>query len=212
MIARQVLLGRAPCRNIVARSEAAKRQAYQALFIATACNTAPRRVMLLRHLTITGDVSKHHLATLSSMGSIRSGQLMRWAAGALVLLLVHALAAPRSAWAGCNHLVGLRSDASLQFDDLDGLIQGNPIARSSDDLARGSQGPNRDRPCSGMSCSGRFPMPVSTASHGSERSDQWGALATVAVVLCPSPSAGPSHEPGPRASGQATSIFHPPRA
>jgi len=176
------------------------------------CNTAPRRVMLLRHLTSRQDVSKHHLSTSSSMKSIRSERLMRLSTGALVLLLVHGLGALRSAWAGCNHLVASRSDSFLKFDQLDELNQGNSIGSSSGDLARGSQGPNRNKPCSGLSCSGRVPLPVSTASQGPEDSDQWGALATVAVVLSPSPSARPSDEPGPRASGQAASIFHPPRA
>ena len=129
-----------------------------------------------------------------------------------MLLLVHSVGALPSAWAGCNHLVSSRSDAFLKFDQLDELIQGNAIARSSDDLARGSQGPNRERPCTGMSCSGRVPLPVSTASHGPEGSDQWGALATITVVLSPSLSAHPSDEPGSRASGQAAFIFHPPRA
>ncbi len=167
--------------------------------------------MLIGHLIITQDVSQHHLATISSMGSIRSWQLMRWATEALVLLLVHALGASHSAWAGCNHRVSSRSDAFVKFDQLDGLIQGNSIAPSSDDPARSSQGPNRNRPCSGMSCSGRVPLPLSTAPQGPEGADQWGALATAAVVLSGAPSAHPSDEPGRRASGQAASIFHPPR-
>jgi hypothetical protein len=163
------------------------------------------------HVTVTRDVSKHHLSTPSSMGSIRSRQLMRWAAGALVVLLVHSLGASRSVWAGCNHLVGSRSDSFLKFDQFDKLIQGDSIAPSSDDLAGGSQGPNRNRPCSGMSCSGRVPLPVSTASQGPEGSDQWGALTTVVVVVSPSASGRPSDELGQRASGQAAFIFHPPR-
>ncbi len=184
---------------------------YQTLFSFSPCNTAPRRIMLLRRTSNDG-VSKHHFLIASSMGSIRYGQLMRWVTGALMLLLVQGVGAPRSAWAGCNHLVSSRSDAFLKFDQLDELIQGHSIASSSDDLAQGSRVPKRNRPCSGMSCSGRVPMPVSTASQGFEGFDQWGALATVADVLSPSLSARPADEPGPRAKGQATSIFHPPRA
>jgi hypothetical protein len=145
------------------------------------------------------------------MRSIRSERLAWLATGALVLLVLHGLGAQRSAWAGCNHLVASRSDSLLKFDQLDELIQGKSVALSSDDGTQDSQRPNRDKPCSGVNCSSRVPLPVSTASQGPEGSDQWGALATLAVVLSPSRATRPFDEPGPHASGQAASIFHPPR-
>jgi hypothetical protein len=168
--------------------------------------------MLLRQLTIIQDVSKHHLLTLSSMGSFRSKRLMPWATGALVLLSVHGLGAQRLAWAGCNHLVASRFDSFPRFDQLDELIQGKSVAGSFDERTQGSQEPNPNHPCSGMSCSSGVPLPVSTTSQGPESSDQWGALAGLAVVLSPCQAARRSNEPGPRSSGRATSIFHPPRA
>jgi len=207
----EIAVGQAPGPGVVSWRDAAGRCACQPLFFLCPCNAAPRRVMLLRQLTNGQEVSKHHLLTSSSMGSIRSERLMRLATGALVLLLVHGLGALRSAWAGCNHLVVSRSDSFLRFDQLDDLNLGNSSEASSDDLTRGSHGPTRNRPCSGMSCSGRVPLPVSTASHGAEGSDDWGALATIPIVASASPSARPSDEPTPRGSDQAACIFHPPR-
>jgi hypothetical protein len=151
------------------------------------------------------------LRIMNSMGSIGSRRLISLATAALGLLVVSGLAAPGSAWAGCNHLVSSRFDALREFDQLDELIQGGPITRSSDDRAEASRRPNRDKPCSGASCSGRMPLPVSTASQGSEGSEQWGALAPSVVGIDFAAATRHGDEPGTHSRGEAASIFHPPR-
>src|SRR5262245_56120000 len=119
------------------------------------------------------------------MSFMRLDRLARWETGALLLLLVHGFGAPRSAWAGCNHLVLSRSDLLLAFNQLDVLIAGDSSGLSSDDLATdplGQQGPKRPTPCSGLSCSNRVPLPVPMAFPGSHRVDQWGVLSTVDLL------------------------------
>jgi hypothetical protein len=149
------------------------------------------------------------------MRSIRFQPLLRLATGALVVLFAQDFCALRPARAGCNHLINSGSDRTFAFNQLDELIQGSSAGLALEELGRGSQpspGSNRNKPCSGPSCSSRAPLPVSSASSGSDGFDQWGAMSTVAVVPGPSPTAGAFNESGLRASAQRTSIFHPPRA
>jgi len=149
------------------------------------------------------------------MRSMRYERLARWATGALIVLLVHGLGAPRSAWAGCNHLVNSRSDRLIDFNRLDALIGGSSSAELSDDMARdpmNEQGPNHPTPCSGPGCSSQVPMPVPTAFPVSEFSDHWGHLSSLAILSIAS-SPGPAiDELGARPTGQKPSIFHPPPA
>jgi hypothetical protein len=120
------------------------------------------------------------------MRSMRFERLARWAAGALIVLMVHAVGAPRSAEAGCNHL-----------------------------MARGplkDQGPNRPTHCSGPGCSKQVPVPVPTAVPNSDRSDQWGNVNPPAILPI-AYSTSPSIEgPAARPTGEKPSIFHPPPA
>ena len=46
----------------------------------------------------------------------RRGRLTRWGAVAMLLLLIHGLIAPRSASAGCNHLVSSHTDRLLSLN------------------------------------------------------------------------------------------------
>jgi hypothetical protein len=151
------------------------------------------------------------------MRPIRFQRLARWVAGALMLLLVDGLGAPGSAWAGCNHLVTSRSDRSLDFNRLDTLLLVDSAAELSheeaqDPLGQGPQRPKRRLPCSGPGCSGRAPLPVSTAALEREGFDQWGALSARAMLPIESPPGRTIDEPAPRLSEPADPIFHPPRS
>jgi hypothetical protein len=145
----------------------------------------------------------------------RFERLTRWGAGALMLLLVHGFCAPRSAWAGCNHLVFSKSEQLLDFNQLDALVAGGSSASVPDDTARdplGDRESKRRTPCSGPGCSNRVPMPVPTTIPAPDGTDQWGTL-SVPVILPPiSPPERMTAEPVPDSSRQESSIFHPPRA
>jgi hypothetical protein len=149
------------------------------------------------------------------MRSMRSERLTRWATGALMLLLIHGLGAPRSARAGCNHLVTSKSDRLLEVNRLDALITGDSSASFSDDLAQdplGEHSPNRPTSCSGPGCSSRVPWPVSSTSQGSTGSDQWVVLNAVVHLAAVSPPCRTLDEPAARPAGHKPSIFHPPPA
>jgi hypothetical protein len=145
------------------------------------------------------------------MRFIRCERLKRWGIGALVLLLLHGLGAARSAWAGCNHLVGSKSDRLVDFHGLDALVAGDASSFVPDNPAR-DQIPHRPTPCSGPGCSSRVPMPSPTAVPDSDRSDQWGALNALARLPLPSPPHRVIDEPAARPTGKTPSIFHPPPA
>ena len=145
----------------------------------------------------------------------RFERLTRWGAGALMLLLVHGLGAPRSAGAGCNHLVVSKSERLLDFNQLDALVAGGSPALQSDDLARdppGDRGSERPTPCSGPGCSGQVPMPVPTAIQAPEGPDQWGTLSVPVILPAASPLDRLTDEHPPDSSRQESSVFHPPRA
>ena len=104
---------------------------------------------------------------------MRSGDYKRMArlgTGALVLLMVHGFCAPRSAWAGCNHLVTSR----LAQEQLPSLIE--PLIL---DLAGHSNPlpvPAAPRPCLGGWCSGQPatpPVPPEVFDHGQLESWAW---------------------------------------
>jgi len=151
-------------------------------------------------------------------GMMRSGypkRLVRWGIGALTLLAVHALGAPPAARAGCSHLVVSQSDRLVGLNRLDAFIVGDLSSMVSNDRVQDpwqQQSRNRRLPCSGPSCSDRVPSPPSTTSHGSEGTDQWGALNTLALHPIGSPSDKTIDEPIFRSMGLKPSIFHPPPA
>ena len=117
------------------------------------------------------------------MRFLLSRQQVRLVIGAAMLLLIQGLLAPWSAWAGCNHLVrshGQNQGASVNLD-LDALITGRTSTEiESDpagDLATRPKS-SRPLPCSGPSCSGRVPLPVSASMVGAVNLVQWGVPAT----------------------------------
>ena len=104
------------------------------------------------------------------MRFLLSRQQVRLVIGAVMPLLIQGSFAPWSAWAGCNHLVrsnGQKHGAFVNLDDA--LITGRTSTEiESDpagDLATRPK-PSRPLPCSGPSCSGRVPLPVSASVVG----------------------------------------------
>jgi hypothetical protein len=140
-------------------------------------------------------------------------RMARPGSAALVLLMLLCVSAPRTASAGCDHLIQSRLDPFYDINQLDGLViagtfadpdgfSGSPFDRSM---------PGRSSRCSGLSCSSRFPLPVSTASIAADGSPQWGTLGVPFVVESTSPSRGTRNESRPLTSGEKSSVFHPPR-
>jgi hypothetical protein len=137
------------------------------------------------------------------MKSAFDRRLAQWGTGAFLLLVLQGFCA-RSAWAGCNHLVGSQSDTMLNAARLDELVAGSPVP--------GQSAPERRHaPCSGMSCSSQNPLPVSTANPLPERAEQWGAIPALAIVHDGSSIGRIINEPAPRSSIRRVAVFHPPR-
>ncbi len=144
------------------------------------------------------------------MRSVRLRRLAHAGTGVIMLLVLDTVCAPSFAWAGCNHLVASLSDPLLNLNRLDELIvasNSSSSARTPLDLPT----PGRQSPCSGMSCSSRYPLPASTTSRGSNESDQWGALDILTIPDAISPSFRAVDEPASIFAGEKSSVFHPPR-
>ena len=120
-----------------------------------------------------------------------------------MLVLAVLFVAPTSASAGCNHLVGSRTDPLVKLEHLDELIRGqSPLDRTD--------GPSKS-PCSGLSCSKSVPMPISSITPVPEGRDRWGTLRLVVDVDNTSVYRRMTGEPAPAPIGHKSSIFHPPR-
>jgi hypothetical protein len=149
-------------------------------------------------------------------GVMRTAALERWArltTGALALLTVTAVA-PRSVSAGCDHPFGSNSDPFNIASRMDGLIVGGPSGILQGELPAspsGEQQRGRRSPCKGLSCSGRTPLPASSASEGADGWDHWGALGTLANLTSAPRTRRSIEECIPSSVGGNTSIFHPPR-
>ena len=145
----------------------------------------------------------------------RLERLTQRGAVATLLLVIHGLGVPQSAWAGCNHLVSSHSDRLLNIYALDELITGRNSAMLSNGLQSApthDRGSKRPTPCSGPGCSSRDPMSVPTGVPFPVDTDQWGALSVPVVVTPPSPFDRLTDAPDPGSSLQGSSIFRPPRA
>jgi hypothetical protein len=137
----------------------------------------------------------------------RSTTLFRIGVGAALLLLTQVLCAPRTAEAGCNHLVSSNSPSYVSLAHLDELITGQTPGPLSD-----SGGPKGPPPCSGPSCSGRVPLPISTVLPSVHGLDQWCLLADLLDLTGP-----PAHfawmiETPTLPSSDPSLVFHPPRS
>jgi hypothetical protein len=132
-----------------------------------------------------------------------------------MLLLIQGLLEPRPAWAGCNNLVHSKIQKHRAWVNLDTLITGwTSTAIESTlagDLATRPK-PSRPLPCSGPSCSGRIPLPVSASVVGAVDLLQWGLLSD-SFDLLPSPGRTEwADESLPDPTGNPALIFHPPRS
>jgi hypothetical protein len=147
------------------------------------------------------------------MSRIHSERLMHWAAAALFALSMHSLFAPRTAFAGCNHLVVSKSDRVLNLNRFDLLIIGDSslltVGTFADDPLK-SQHPERPAPCSGPACSSRVPLPAPSASYSPDGSDQWVFQNAVLAVATASPPCGTIDELAAHAAAEGFSIFRPP--
>jgi hypothetical protein len=149
------------------------------------------------------------------MRSTSSEQLKPWLTGVMLLLLVHSLGTARTAWAGCGHRVVSNSDLPLSFNHLDAIVIGDSPSPIAGQPAQGPgepAGQNRRAPCTGPGCSSRVPLPVSTASPGSDRSDQWVSLRAAVSLGAALPCGRTIDEPTDRPTGGGAPIFRPPPA
>src|SRR4051794_41918689 len=99
--------------------------------------------------------------------------LVRLGIGAIMLLLVLGGLTARPARAGCDHPFGVEIRGAWSAADLDPLITGGNRALLEGDRP-GT--PGRPLPCSGPSCSGRVPLPTSSAPSVIQTLNQWGLL------------------------------------
>jgi hypothetical protein len=138
-----------------------------------------------------------------------SRSLVKLAVGALLLLTMSLL--PRPARAGCSHparpLGDLRRAGSLA--GLDALITGGTPSQGA--LAPTRQLPRRPLPCSGPSCSGQVPLPVSSSIVTLAPADLWGVLGRCSHTGAPPVRFARVEEPRAHVCVITSSIFHPPR-
>jgi hypothetical protein len=146
---------------------------------------------------------------LGDRGLMRSGHFQRMARlgiGALVLLMVHGFCAPRSALAGCNHLVTSRL-AQEQFPSLiEPLIL--DLAGHSNPLPV----PAPPRPCLGGWCSGQPatpPVPPEVVDHG--QLDSWAWYRSIPGLDSVASSFVSAATNSLRPVRQGNEVFHPPR-
>lgn len=147
------------------------------------------------------------------MPGVDLSRLRRLAAGAFLVLLIEGAVAPASVWAGCGHPVGSQSDPFRElrrFDSLLGLTSASLTHEEPPGFPLES--PINRRPCSGMSCSSRDSLPISTGSPRIEGPHQWVALVANLHVDGSSPAVRIADEPAVVAIGEKTAVFHPPRA
>jgi len=149
------------------------------------------------------------------MRFLSSRQQVRMLIGAVMLLWIQGVLAPRPAWAGCNNLVHSNVHKLGVSVNLDSLIIGRASMEiESDpagDLATRPQ-PSRPLPCSGPSCSGRVPLPVSASVVGAVDLVQWAVLSD-SLDMVPSPGRTEwADESFPDLTGNPPRVFHPPRA
>ena len=148
-------------------------------------------------------MTRGHLRRIGPMGT-----------AALVLLAVHGFGLVNSAWAGCRHPSGSQSDPFRDLYRLDALLfSAGSFSHSRDSLSElPAETPARPSPCSGMSCSSRDSLPVSTGSPTFDSPHQWVVALFALIDLDPNSRAlRMVHEPVRITAGEKTAIFHPPR-
>jgi hypothetical protein len=147
------------------------------------------------------------------MRSGRFKRVVRLGTGALMVLTFHGFCAPAPAQASCSHRIGSPSALITSLYGLDELI----MSELSFVFEDGSVQSHRDRsipghraPCSGLSCSGRVPLPVPPGMLTQDRPNQWGKLGARFMLDESSLPAKLIEGPPPHSVRQSASIFHPP--
>jgi hypothetical protein len=143
------------------------------------------------------------------MKIVFSGKTFRLAFGALAVLLI-AVLFPGFSWAGCSHLAHSTRDLQrvATLTSLDELITGR-------DLGTGvpvNPSPRQPTPCSGASCSGQIPLPVSTTISTFAPIELWGLLLGTLKPVQRTFQSGWSVQSLPSFSVLPSAVFHPPRA
>jgi len=146
------------------------------------------------------------------MRFLLSRQQVQLLIGAMLLLSIQGLLAPRPAWAGCNQLVHSNTQKQLGASaNLDALITGWTSTEILSDPATRPK-PSRPLPCSGPSCSDRVPLPVSASVVGAVDLVQWAVLSdSLDLVLMPVRTEW-ADQRFPDLTGHPSRVFHPPRA
>jgi hypothetical protein len=143
------------------------------------------------------------------MGLVSRNSLVRLGIGAIMLLLVLGGLAPRPARAGCDHPFGVEIRGAWSAAHLDPLITGG----SRTVLGHNQSGvPGRPLPCSGPTCSGRVPLPASSAPSVVQTLEQWGLVPGVFDLSPPVASTPRDDETLAHLPAQPSRIFHPPRS
>jgi hypothetical protein len=162
--------------------------------------------------SFTTILSVDHESGKSVMKAARFGRVTRRGSAVAALLMLLCASAPHTAFAGCEHLIQSRLERLNQINQFDELIMAG--STSPDGFTQSPVDrtlPRRSSPCSGLSCSSRFPLPVSTASIATDGHQQWGALGGTSTTASKYSAGTISDESRPSTSGEITSIFHPPR-
>jgi hypothetical protein len=133
-------------------------------------------------------------------------RIARLGAWALLLLTAHLVWSPRSAYAGCNHLVTsqlTRDELSLLVEPLIGVAAANYIP---------SPTPSVPRPCQGLWCSGHPASPSGPPemlNRGQFESWAWFRSVPDSDSIASFAVCGDASSPRPVQTGN--DVFHPPR-
>ncbi len=158
---------------------------------------------------------------ISSPGSpgvmkfLLSRQQVRLAIGAILVLSIQVLGAPRSVWAGCNHLVRSNQQIHGGSDDLDALVTGWTSTEHSTAFWAGHSTypqPAPFAPCSGPSCSRQVPVPVSANVVGAFDLVHWALLAESIDLVWSLDRSESTEERLPAPLANPSRVFHPPRS
>jgi hypothetical protein len=141
-----------------------------------------------------------------------SRPLARYGAGVFFLLMLQILAAPSAAWAGCGHLERAQPHTARNLFQLDAIFTAGTSVGLGDELA-GIPSPGRPSPCSGMSCSSRDSLPISTSSLVVRSPNQQvcALVTTVDLAAMPLSRLVVDEQSSATVHGEKTSVFHPPR-
>jgi hypothetical protein len=126
------------------------------------------------------------------------GHWSRFAAGAVLALLAQTLLVPSTVEASCGHYVVVGQ-----------LAEGKAMPAGV--MPGGELPDGHSVPCSGPTCSGHSPVPLTPIKAVSPEAERWSA--TLSVLLLPEPSLA-SHllaPEGARPTRRPSAIYHPPR-